>query len=853
MDNTTPPRRRPSRPRPARTTSPAGRPAAPRSGSADVFRRRLGRHPGRGFDPPGRRQLLERLRLRAAPRSGTRRTSRRELVVSLLPPPRSPPPGTYTVRVRAVDGASNTESPSSRTFTIDPVAPQTTIDSSPSSPTGSTSADFGFSSSEGGSTFECRLDGGAWDACTSPEATRASPTEATPSTFGPLTAPATPTARPLLHLGRRHDGSELDDLLPRREWRVQRGWLDAGCGTAGLCGTYSDGSGSGVAQVQVSIRQGAGSYWDGRASRAGARSGTRPPSPAAAGRWPSRRQTSPRTAPTRCACAPSTRSATPRRPSSRSFTYDTTAPSALVSPSPCLRRAATRTRPGTPVAPRAASAARTPTPAPASSPSRSPSSASRRASTGTARPSRSGAETFLGASLTGGDWSLAFPASSFPADGAYTVRVRADDAVGNAGTPTSRTFGLDTTDPTGSLTAPADGSALRGTRSPSPPTRPTPAPASTRPSSSSDPQAEAPGRRSTPTPPPPTPSTGTPPHSATATTTSASSPPTTPATPPPPRRAPSPSTTPRRRGDPRRAARRDPERPGAHRRRRGCGLRRRVAFLSLLRGRSCSPSTLVGTSTTGPSYTVTWTSQPADGDVPRSRPRRDRAGTRSTRPCRRRDRQHGPDRIAHRPGGRRLRRRRNRRGLVRLGRRRLRRRLGRVPAAPGRRQHLDDHRHRHHRPLLGRLGHDPTRRRRLRPPRRHHRRRRQLHHLRHPHRQRRQHRADRHPGSPTGFVNGAAADPFTVTATTPDGDVASVEFFSCSNPSTAARAAPGTPWARTRARPTRPPGTIDPDGNRALRAVATDGTGKTGSDVVDVTIDRTNPTGSLTPPADAPS
>ena len=42
---------------------------------------------------------------------------------------------------------------------------------------------------------------------------------------------------------------------------------------------------------------------------------------------------------------------------------------------------------------------------------------------------------------------------------------------------------------------------------------------------------------------------------------------------------------------------------------------------------------------------------------------------------------------------------------------------------------------------------------------------------------------------------------------------------------------------------------IDADGNRALRAVATDGSGNTGSDVVNVTIDRTNPTSALTAPA----
>ena len=37
--------------------------------------------------------------------------------------------------------------------------------------------------------------------------------------------------------------------------------------------------------------------------------------------------------------------------------------------------------------------------------------------------------------------------------------------------------------------------------------------------------------------------------------------------------------------------------------------------------------------------------------------------------------------------------------------------------------------------------------------------------------------------APTGFVNGAAPDPFTATATTPDGDVDQVELFRCSDAS----------------------------------------------------------------------
>lgn len=52
----------------------------------------------------------------------------------------------------------------------DTTAPQTTITAGPSGTVSSDSAAISFSSSEPGSTFECRLDAGAWSGCASPKA-----------------------------------------------------------------------------------------------------------------------------------------------------------------------------------------------------------------------------------------------------------------------------------------------------------------------------------------------------------------------------------------------------------------------------------------------------------------------------------------------------------------------------------------------------------------------------------------------------------------------------------------------------------------------------------------------------------
>jgi type VII secretion-associated serine protease mycosin len=78
--------------------------------------------------------------------------------------------GAHTFRVRSLDSAGNVDaSPASAAWTIDTVAPETTIGSGPPAETSATSASFAFSASELGASFECSLDGGAFSRCTSPQ------------------------------------------------------------------------------------------------------------------------------------------------------------------------------------------------------------------------------------------------------------------------------------------------------------------------------------------------------------------------------------------------------------------------------------------------------------------------------------------------------------------------------------------------------------------------------------------------------------------------------------------------------------------------------------------------------------
>ena len=77
--------------------------------------------------------------------------------------------GSHSFAVQAIDAAGNVDAtPAGYTWSIDTVAPVVTLSGQPANPTNSSSASFGFTSSEPGSTFQCSLDGAAFAACTSP-------------------------------------------------------------------------------------------------------------------------------------------------------------------------------------------------------------------------------------------------------------------------------------------------------------------------------------------------------------------------------------------------------------------------------------------------------------------------------------------------------------------------------------------------------------------------------------------------------------------------------------------------------------------------------------------------------------
>jgi hypothetical protein len=77
--------------------------------------------------------------------------------------------GQHVINVRATDHSANVEpAPATANFSVDTIAPQTTIDSGPVGTIGDSTASFSFSANEP-AVFECKLDTGAFAACSSPQ------------------------------------------------------------------------------------------------------------------------------------------------------------------------------------------------------------------------------------------------------------------------------------------------------------------------------------------------------------------------------------------------------------------------------------------------------------------------------------------------------------------------------------------------------------------------------------------------------------------------------------------------------------------------------------------------------------
>ncbi len=134
--------------------------------------------------------------------------------------------GEHTVTVRVTDEAGNV-SQTGVSFTVDTVAPDTSLTAVPDALTSQTSATFEFTASQSGSTFECSVDGGSFADCSTPldltglgegahafEVRASDPagnTDQTPATYNwtiDLTAPAAPV------ITGPSDGSTTSDSTP---------------------------------------------------------------------------------------------------------------------------------------------------------------------------------------------------------------------------------------------------------------------------------------------------------------------------------------------------------------------------------------------------------------------------------------------------------------------------------------------------------------------------------------------------------------------------------------------------------------------------------------------------------------
>ena len=328
-----------------------------------------------------------------------------------------PADGDYVFRVRAVDNASNTEAATSYTITLDNAPPNTSITAQPNDPTNATAASFSFTSSEGGSTFECRLDGGSWTSCTSPKSytglTQGSRTFDVRATDGAGNTDASPASFTWT-IDTTDPSAALAFPAASGTYR-NASWND-------FSGTASDTGGAGLDKVEVSIKRVSDNqYWNGTAFADGTENwrtatGTASWSLAfAAGNFPADGDYTVRARATDLATN------VQGAPASRTFTIDNAAPNTSIDSSPA-------------------------DPSNVTGPSFTFSSTE-------------GGSTFE-CQLDGGGWSSCSSPKSYTglSQGSHTFQVRATDGAGNTdASPASFTWTIDTTDPSPAFTFPAAG------------------------------------------------------------------------------------------------------------------------------------------------------------------------------------------------------------------------------------------------------------------------------------------------------------------------------------------------------------------------------------------------------------
>jgi len=178
--------------------------------------------------------------------------------------------GTVTASVdneAAEDAAGNLSQASTSTdneVTYDTTAPSSGIDESPPEFSDSDSATFEFQA-EDGATIECKLDDGDWEECESPKIYN-NLDEGEHTFLLRATDAAGNVQDPHITYGWTVDTVDPDTDIshPAHDGSYNETSWNAGCLTPAdgdMCGV-SDGTGSGVTQVDISLQKGAGDYYD---------------------------------------------------------------------------------------------------------------------------------------------------------------------------------------------------------------------------------------------------------------------------------------------------------------------------------------------------------------------------------------------------------------------------------------------------------------------------------------------------------------------------------------------------------------------------------------------------------------